>query len=70
MEIYKIMNALKQEKKAVIMVSSELTECMGISDRLYVLHEGRITGCLEREVIQGVTEEKIIKYATGSADQP
>ncbi len=69
-EIYKIMNALKQEKKAVIMVSSELTECMGISDRLYVMHEGRITGCIEREEIQGVTEEKIIKYATGSADQP
>lgn len=66
-EIYKIMNALKQEGKAVIMVSSELTECMGISDRLYVMHEGKITGCIETEEIRGVTEEDIIKYATGSA---
>ena len=61
------MNALKQEGKAVIMVSSELTECMGISDRLYVMHEGKITGCIGTEEIRGVTEEDIIKYATGSA---
>ena len=35
------------------MVSSELTECMGISDRLYVMHEGKITGCIGTEEIRG-----------------
>ena len=68
-EIYKMMNQLKKEQKAVIMVSSELTECMGISDRLYVMHEGSITGCIERDEIRAVTEEDIIKYATGSAGE-
>jgi len=63
-EIYKIMNDLKKQGKAIIMVSSELTECMGVSDRLYVMHEGVITACIEK--LEGLTEDDIIKYATGS----
>ncbi|MGI6176188.1 MAG: sugar ABC transporter ATP-binding protein [Christensenellales bacterium] len=65
-EIYKIMNNLKEEGKAVIMVSSELTECMGVSDRLYVMHEGRIMTCFEPEDMKNLTEEAVIRYATGS----
>jgi len=68
-EIYKLMNQLKKEQKAIIMVSSELTECMGISDRLYIMHEGKITGCIDEDRIRNVSEEEIIKYATGSADE-
>ena len=68
-EIYKLMNELKLEDKAVIMVSSELTECMGISDRMYVMHEGEITGCIEPGEIKKITEEDIMKYATGSVNE-
>ena len=68
-EIYKLMNELKLNDKAVIMVSSELTECMGISDRMYVMHEGEITGCVEPHEIKKITEEDIIKYATGSVNE-
>ncbi|MGI6175809.1 MAG: sugar ABC transporter ATP-binding protein [Christensenellales bacterium] len=63
-EIYKIMNELKKKGKAVLMVSSELTEALGISDRLYVMYEGRINACIDD--LKGVTEDDVIKYATGT----
>lgn len=65
-EIYKIMNSLKEAGKAVIMVSSELAECMGVSDRIYVMHEGEMTGLIEGEDIKHVTEELVVGYATGA----
>lgn len=64
-EIYNIMNDLKKEGKAVIMVSSELAECMGVSDRIYVMHEGQITGLIEGEEMKHITEEMVVGYATG-----
>lgn len=65
-EIYKIMNRLKEEGKAVIMVSSELLECMGVSDRMYVMHEGKMTGVIEGEDMKHITEELIVGLATGT----
>ena len=65
-EIYKIMNALKEQGKAVIMVSSELAECMGVSDRIYVMHEGEMTGIIEGKDMKNVTEELVVGYATGA----
>lgn len=65
-EIYKIMNSLKEAGKAVIMVSSELAECMGVSDRIYVMHEGEMTGLIEGEDMKNVTEELVVGYATGA----
>lgn len=65
-EIYKIMNALKEQGKGVIMVSSELAECMGVSDRIYVMHEGEMTGIIEGEDMKNVTEELVVGYATGA----
>jgi len=65
-EIYKIMNQLKEQGKAVIMVSSELTECMGVSDRIYVMHEGEMTGIIEGEDMKHITEELIVGFATGT----
>ena len=62
-EIYKIMNELKRQGKAIIMVSSELTECMGVSDRLYVMYEGELTACLDN--VPDRTDEEILKYASG-----
>jgi putative multiple sugar transport system ATP-binding protein len=48
-EIYGIIQRLADEGKAVIVVSSELPELLGISDRIYTICEGRITGVLDRE---------------------
>jgi ribose transport system ATP-binding protein len=64
-EIYAIMNRLVKEGIAIIMISSELPEVINMSDRVIVMHEGRISGCLERE---GLTQEGIMRYATDSAE--
>lgn len=63
-EIYGIMNDLKKAGKAVIMVSSELAECIGVSDRIYVMHEGEMTGLIEDP--KEFTEELIVSCATGA----
>lgn len=65
-EIYKIMNSLKEQGKAVLVVSSELTECMGISDRIYVMHEGEISGIIDKDDMAIVTEEMMVSYATAA----
>jgi ribose transport system ATP-binding protein len=64
-EIYKIMNQMKREGKAVVMVSSELPETLGVADRIYVMHEGEITKCFDR--VEGLSETGVMKYATASA---
>lgn len=60
-EIHKIMTEMVKNGKAVIMISSELPEVLGMSDRIMVMHEGRITGELKREE---ATQEKIMEFAT------
>ena len=59
-EIYSIMNELVAQGMSIIMISSELPEVLGMSDRLYVMSEGRITGELP---IEEATEEKVMKMA-------
>ncbi len=61
-EIYQLMNRLAANGAAIIMISSELPEVLGMSDRIVVMHEGRITGELSREE---ATQEKIMWLATG-----
>ena len=61
-EIYDIMNQLVQEGVAIIMISSELPELLGMSDRILVMHEGRISGEFTREE---ATQEGIMLAATG-----
>ena len=61
-EIYQIMNQLVAQGIAIVMISSELPEILGMSDRIYVMHEGRITGELNRAE---ATQEKILFYAAG-----
>ncbi len=61
-EIYKLMNKLAAEGVAIIMVSSELPEILGMSDRILVMHEGRVGGIVEREK---ATQEKLMALATG-----
>ncbi len=61
-EIYQLMNRLAANGVAIIMISSELPEILGMSDRILVMHEGRIAGELSREE---ATQEKIMHLATG-----
>ncbi|WP_294178168.1 multiple monosaccharide ABC transporter ATP-binding protein [uncultured Schumannella sp.] len=60
-EIYTIINRLAAQGKAIIVISSELPELIGISDRIYALSEGRITGELP---VKEATPEALIKLMT------
>ena len=60
-EIYHLMNALKEQGIGVMFVSSEMPEVLGISDRIIVMCDGRITGEMP---IEEATQEKILDYAT------
>lgn len=60
-EIYKLLNELASQGKAVIVISSELPEIMRISNRVLVMCEGRVTGELESEEI---TQDMVMRYAT------
>ncbi len=60
-EIYTIMNRLVAEGMGIIMISSELPEVLGMSDRVYVVSSGRITGELP---VAEATQERIMKLAT------
>ena len=62
-EIYKLMIDLAKRGKALLMVSSELPELLGMCDRIYVLSQGRITGELHREQFSA---EQIMHYAIGT----
>lgn len=59
-EIYTIMNDLVKQGMSIIMISSELPEIINMSDRVYVMNEGRVTGCLDHE---SVTQEAIMQLA-------
>lgn len=61
-EIYQLMNELAERGVAIVMVSSDLPEVLGVSDRILVVHEGKIAGELSRTE---ATQEKIMNLATG-----
>jgi len=63
-DIHRFISSLAAEGKCIIMVSSELPEILGMSDRVYVMHEGKITGCLDRKE---ATQVKILQLATGES---
>ncbi len=62
-EIYLLINELAQQGKAIIMISSELPETMGMSDRILIMHEGRITG--ELTDVASATQQQIMELAVG-----
>jgi D-xylose transport system ATP-binding protein len=64
-EIYKLMNELAERGVSIIMISSELEEVLGMSDRIMVMHEGRSTRTLD---IAEANQERIMALATGIAD--
>ena len=61
-EIYNVINDMAARGVAVIMVSSELPEVLGMSDRIMVVHEGHVTGIIDAE---GADQEKVMTLATG-----
>jgi len=63
-EIYNIMNDLVDRGVCVVMVSSELPEVLGMSDRILIMHEGKLTGELPRAE---ASEQKVMYHATGGA---
>ncbi|WP_047304064.1 sugar ABC transporter ATP-binding protein [Pseudomonas fluorescens] len=61
-EIYRLIAALASEGMAVIMISSELPEVLGMSDRVMVMHEGQLMGILDRSE---ATQERVMQLASG-----
>lgn len=61
-EIYVLMNELAAKGMAIVMISSEMPELLGMSDRIVVMHEGEMMGELTREE---ATQEKILELASG-----
>ena len=59
-EIYSLINSLAREGSAVLMISSYMTELMGICDRILVMRNGTIVACVERKDFQ---EERILAFA-------
>jgi|CXWL01.1.fsa_nt_gi ribose transport system ATP-binding protein len=64
-EIYELMRELAANGVAIMMISSDMEEILGESDRIAVMHEGRITGIIDRNE---ATEETIMKLAVGQSE--
>ena len=64
-EIYKLMRSLANEGKSIIMISSELPEVLGMSDRVIVMHKGKIKNIINAEE---ATSENVMYYATGGVN--
>ncbi len=61
-EIYQLIRELSEQGKSIIMISSEMEEVLGLSDRVIVLHEGRMAGQLTQDEF---SQETILKLASG-----
>jgi len=61
LEIYNIMTDLAKKGYAILMISSELPELLGMCDRIYVMSQGYVNGCLDR---QDFAQESIMQLAT------
>lgn len=61
-EIYQLINKLAEEGKAIIVISSEMEELLGLTDRMVVLYEGSYIATLEKEEY---SQERVLQYASG-----
>ena len=61
-EIYQLMNGLAAEGNAIIMISSDMEEVLGMSDRIIVFHEGKVSGELDKE---NFSQSNVMTYASG-----
>jgi ribose transport system ATP-binding protein len=64
--VYRLMRKLAAEGKAILMVSSELPEVIGMSDRILVMRDGRLAG----ELPAGTSEEAVLQLGTGARTAP
>ncbi len=67
-EIYRIISDLAAQGVAILMVSSELPEIVGMSDRVLVMREGKLVGELDDTPGKEITQENIMHYATGASE--
>ena len=65
-EIHHLIVQLAREGKAIIMISSELPEVLGMSDRVLVMYEGRCMGVIDAE---DATQEKVLSYSFGRNEE-
>lgn len=63
-EIHRLITELAGQGKSIVMISSELPEILGMSDRVAVMCQGKLTGVLENN--SDLTQETVMKYATMS----
>lgn len=61
-EIYHLINEMKERGMGVLMISSDLPELLGMSDRVFIMHEGKIQGRLDRRPFK---QEEFMALATG-----
>jgi methyl-galactoside transport system ATP-binding protein/inositol transport system ATP-binding protein len=66
-EIHRLISVLAGEGKSIVMVSSELPEIIGMSDRILVMHQGKVTGIVENT--KDLTQEKLMAYATDTVEE-
>lgn len=66
-EIHRLITRLAGEGKSIVMISSELPEVMGMSDRIMVMHQGKVTGIVENN--KNLTQEELMAYATNTVDE-
>ncbi|MCL2321350.1 MAG: ATP-binding cassette domain-containing protein, partial [Oscillospiraceae bacterium] len=63
-EIYRLIHELADQGKAVIMISSELVELLGMADRIYTVFEGKVTGVLNQSE---ANQEKLMRMMTNTS---
>ncbi len=66
-EIHKLVTYLAAQGKCVVMISSELPEVLGMSDRVVVMYEGRVTGILDNKN-KKLTQEEVMRHASGATE--
>jgi ribose transport system ATP-binding protein len=64
-EIYRLMRELADRGVAILMISSDMEEVIGVSDRIAVMHEGEVSGTLERR--EAFSEDAVLRLAVGQA---
>jgi ribose transport system ATP-binding protein len=65
-EVYRLMQDLADRGVAILMISSDMEEVIGVSDRIAVMHEGRISGALERDAF---SEQNVLQLAVGHSQR-
>ncbi|MDR1929209.1 MAG: sugar ABC transporter ATP-binding protein [Treponema sp.] len=65
-EIHRLISQLAGEGKSIVMISSELPEVMGMSDRIMIMHQGKVTGIVENT--KDLTQEELMAYATDTVE--